>query len=83
MSSSKKKDLKFGEAMAELEEILRRIEGEEVDIDELAVKVKRSAELIRICRSRIEAATIQVEAIGDHTALTDRDRRVLHQRLVE
>lgn len=53
----------YAAALAELESILSAIEEEQVDVDDLAVKVKRSAELIRLCRSRIKAATIEVEAI--------------------
>ena len=48
-----------------MHDILSAIEEEQVDVDDLAVKVKRSAELIRLCRTRIEAATIEVEAIVD------------------
>ena len=53
----------YGEALAELEGILAAIEEEQVDVDELAVKVRRAAELIRLCRTRISAATIAVEEI--------------------
>ncbi len=56
-------EITYKDALAELEIILSAIEDEQVDIDELAVKVKRSAELIRLCRSRIDAAEIQVEAV--------------------
>ncbi len=56
-------EISYREALAELESILSAIEEEQVDVDDLAVKVKRSAELIRLCRTRIEAATIEVEAI--------------------
>ncbi len=58
-------EISYKEALAELESILSAIEAEQVDVDDLAVKVKRSAELIRLCRTRIEAATIEVEAIVD------------------
>jgi exodeoxyribonuclease VII small subunit len=56
-------EISYREALAELESILSAIEEEQVDVDDLAVKVKRSAELIQLCRTRIEAATIEVEAI--------------------
>ena len=55
--------ISYKAALAELEQILAAIEEEQVDVDELAVKVKRSAELIRFCRSRIDAASIEVEAV--------------------
>jgi len=56
-------ELSYREALTELEEILAAIEEEQVDVDDLALKVRRSADLIRLCRSRIEAATIAVEEI--------------------
>ncbi len=56
-------EITYGEALAELEGILAAIEEEQVDVDELAVKVRRSAELIRLCRERIDAAAIEVEAV--------------------
>lgn len=56
-------EITYREALAELEQILSAIEEEQVDVDELAVKVKRSAELIRLCRSRINAAAIEVENV--------------------
>lgn len=58
-------EITYKDALAELESILSAIEEEQVDVDELAIKVKRSAELIRLCRSRIEAAAIEVEAVVD------------------
>lgn len=58
-------EISYQDALSELEGILAAIEEEQVDVDDLAIKVKRSAELIRLCRSRIEAATIAVEAIVD------------------
>jgi exodeoxyribonuclease VII small subunit len=58
-------DIGYGEALAELETILGEIEEERVDIDELAVKVKRAAELIRLCRARIKTATLAVDTIVD------------------
>ncbi len=53
----------YKQALAELESILSAIEEEQVDVDDLAIKVRRSAELIRLCRTRIEAAAIEVEAV--------------------
>ena len=56
-------EISYREALSELEGLLTELEEEQVDIDELAVKVRRSAELIRLCRSRIEAANIEVESV--------------------
>lgn len=56
-------DLGYGEAMSELEEILEEIERDEVDVDVLATKVARAAELIAVCRDRIAGARTAVERV--------------------
>lgn len=53
----------YAEAMAELESILRALEEDELDIDVLAGRVARAADLIRWCRSRIDGARLQVEHV--------------------
>lgn len=65
----------YGAAVAELEQILEQLERPDVDIDVLAKQVRRAAELIRMCRSRIASARIEVETVvadledlGDSTA---------------
>ena len=55
--------LPYSEAMAELEEILSEIVREDVDVDQLSVRVKRAAELIRLCRARIQTTKLEVEEI--------------------
>lgn len=63
MASAKKSEPKFGEAMSELEEILRRIEGDEIDIDELAAELKNASQLLELCRSKIRRAELEVSQI--------------------
>ena len=53
----------YADALAELESILEEIEDDAVDVDVLAARVKRAAELLRICRSRITDAKTQVTQI--------------------
>ena len=53
----------YAEAMAELEEILDELEGDALDVDVLAERVRRASELITICRSRIARAQSDVDAI--------------------
>jgi exodeoxyribonuclease VII small subunit len=53
----------FREAMEELEGILERIEGEEVDIDRLAEELRRAAQLLDICRGKIRKAEVEVTQI--------------------
>lgn len=59
------KEPTYGEAAARLEEILRKIEEGEVDIDELSGLVKEAAELVTLCRAKIHAAEVQVRTITE------------------
>lgn len=53
----------FGDAMQELEGILERIEGEEIDIDRLAEELRRAAQLLDLCRGKIRKAEVEVTQI--------------------
>lgn len=56
-------EIGYGVALEELERILEEIEDDAVDVDVLATKVRRAAELLRVCRDRIAAARIEVTQI--------------------
>jgi len=58
-----KKELKYGEAMQEMEEILNRIENEELDVDELSSTVKRVSFLVKVCRDKLYKTEAEVEKI--------------------
>jgi len=58
-----KKVLKYSEAVEELESILSELESERVDVDDMAVKVKKAIELIKLCRGRIEETELEVTKI--------------------
>ena len=53
----------YAAAMAELEQILEELEGEDPDVDVLADRVERAATLIEVCRRRIAKASVQVERV--------------------
>jgi exodeoxyribonuclease VII small subunit len=61
----------YREALAELERILDELEGDAVDVDVLAARVKRAAELITLCRDRITAARVEVETVVADLERTD------------
>lgn len=64
----------YAEAVAELDTILAELEAEEVDVDVLAARVARAAELVRLCRARIQSARVEVERIvADLERLTDQE----------
>ncbi len=50
----------YAEATAEIDAILTELERDDLDVDLLATKVRRAAELLTWCRSRIRVATEEV-----------------------
>jgi exodeoxyribonuclease VII small subunit len=58
-----KKQVKYQEAIEEIEDILSRIENEELDVDELSAKVKRVSSLIKICKDKLYKTEEEVEKI--------------------
>ena len=63
MSAKKDDALGYADAMAELEEILEELEGDDLDVDVLADRVRRASELIKTCRERIARAQGDVDRI--------------------
>ena len=55
----------YGAALEELQEILSKLESENVDVDRLASRVERAGALIRLCQGRLAAAELQVERVAD------------------
>ncbi|MDE6446309.1 MAG: exodeoxyribonuclease VII small subunit [Alistipes sp.] len=58
-----KKELTYEEAMTRIEEILGRIQREEVTVDSLAAEIKRATELIAACKARLLKAEAEVDKI--------------------
>jgi exodeoxyribonuclease VII small subunit len=62
----------YAEALAELDAILRELEGSDVDVDHLADRVARESELITLCRSKISEAQLRIEQVtADLDAVAD------------
>src|SRR4029453_3272587 len=57
------KPLGYAEAMAEVADILDELDGDEGDVDVLGSRVRRAAELLRLCRERIAGARFEVEQV--------------------
>lgn len=57
------KKLTYNQAISEIEEILAKMENEELDVDELSDKVKRVSELVRFCRSKLKNTEEEVEKV--------------------
>lgn len=55
--------LGYKEAMHEIEDIVSKLEDNQLDIDELSDKVKRVSELIAYCKSKLHTTEEEVEKI--------------------
>lgn len=54
---------RYGDAIKEIEEILKNIENEDLDVDDLTEKVKRVANLIKLCRKKLTQTEDAVDKI--------------------
>ena len=65
-SPPKKTMTTYRQAIDELETILRALETDAVDVDDLTARVERSAELIRLCRHKLRHAEASLDRVFDN-----------------
>jgi exodeoxyribonuclease VII small subunit len=65
-SAADQPEIGYADALAELDTILRELEGSDVDVDRLATRVARAAELIALCRTRITNAKLHIDQVVAH-----------------
>ena len=65
-SDADQPEIGYADALAELDTILRELEGTDVDVDRLATRVARAAELIALCRTRITNAKLHIDQVVAH-----------------
>jgi exodeoxyribonuclease VII small subunit len=53
----------YADAFSELQQIVREMEEGEIGVDDLSEKVKRAAELIRICKDKLQHTEEDVQKI--------------------
>ena len=64
-----KEELKYEEAFAQLQEIVRKMENDEYSIDEIAVQLQTAQRLIKFCKDKLtkteeEIRQLEVETNG-------------------
>ena len=57
------KEMTYTQVVAELEEILRMMQSENCDIDQLTAYTRRATELLKDCRSRLTATDEELRSI--------------------
>ena len=58
-------ELKYEEAMAQLEAIVRNMESNELDIDEIAAQLKTAQRLIKFCRDKLTKTEADIQKIQE------------------
>lgn len=55
--------MKYEEAIKELETIISQIEKNELDIDELTVRLKEAQQLIKLCKDKLYKTDEKIKAM--------------------
>ncbi len=58
-----KTNLTYEKALKRVEEIISKIEAEELNVDELAKNVKEASELLQYCKSKLFETEEEIEKI--------------------
>ena len=61
------KKMTYAEAMARLEEIMSKIQGGKIDIDELAGMLKEAQELVKFCREKIYKVDEEIKSLTEES----------------
>lgn len=56
-------ELKYTDAFEELQQIVKEIEDGSISVDQLSEKVKRAAELIKVCKKKLTTTEEDVNKI--------------------
>lgn len=59
-------EVKYSKAVEKLDEIIRKIESEDIDVDELSLKVKEAVELVKMCKLKIEKAELEIKKVVEN-----------------
>ena len=60
MAMAKKKET-YSQAMARLETIVRQVDNNELEVDELVEKIKEANEIIAFCSEKLKKADMEIE----------------------
>ena len=56
-------EMKYEEAFAELQNIVRLMENDELDIDQMAEQLRRAQQLISLCRDKLTKTDEEIKQI--------------------
>lgn len=70
-----KKNISYNEALKEIEEILYKIENEELDIDNLSENVLKATELLKSCKQKLTQTEKEIEKIIADIDSSDKSKK--------
>lgn len=59
------KQIKYEEAIAQLEHIVRNMENGEMDVDSMAKELKKAQELIKLCKDKLKKTDEEIGKLLD------------------
>jgi len=57
------KEISYEAAVKELEEIVSKMENDEMDIDQMSVQLKRAQELMKLCKEKLTKTDEEIQKI--------------------
>jgi len=57
------KEMKYEEALSQLEDIVSKMENEELDIDELTTELKQAQKLVKLCKDKLTKTDKEIKTI--------------------
>ena len=58
-----KNEIKYEEAVAKLEEIVEKMENDELDIDQLSEQLKRAKDLVKLCKAKLTKTDEEIKKL--------------------
>lgn len=65
MATTEKQELKYEEAVRQLETIVEKLESNELGIDELTTELKKAQQLISLCKDKLTKTDAEIKKILD------------------
>lgn len=57
------KDIKYEEAVRQLEKIVDKMESSELDIDSMAAQLKKAQELVKLCKDKLKRTDADIQKL--------------------
>ena len=68
MSKKKSGEFSYNAAMKELQEIVQNLQNDTIGIDDLAEKVSRASELIKLCKEKLHQTEEAIQDLSENVA---------------